>query len=144
VTTLALAAWLYALPLRPCTRSTAVVVARVALRVAPKYGVSARLLGLVACYESRGRKAVLYRNRNGSCDVGRWQINCPRCSVACRERYLPDHRNAGRAARILRAGRWVCARRPGLWYCRLLRPWCRYNPGSRRWCEAITRMWRPR
>jgi len=143
MTALALAAWLQALPVRPCTRSTARVVARVALRVAPKYRVPVKLLALVACYESRGRRSVVYRNTNGSCDIGRWQINCHRCSLQCRERYLPDHRNAGRAARILAAGWWVCKRSPGLWFCPT-RWYCRYNSGSRKWCRNITRMWRAR
>jgi len=142
LTAIALAAWLQALPVRPCSASTARVVARVALRVAPRYRVPVKLLALVACLESRGRKGVVYRNRNGSCDVGRWQVNCHRCSPQCRERYTPDLRSAGRAARILALG-WSICKRKGAWYCPK-RWWCRFNPGSKRWCTWATLMWRTR
>lgn len=139
MTAAALAAWLTALPVRPCYRAQALPVARQALRTARSYGLSPRLLGAVACYESRGERSTVGRNSNGSCDVGRWQVNCHRCSPQCRERYTPDRRNASRAARILRLGKGVCRRHPGLWFCRQGRWYCRYNSGSRRWCRHITR-----
>ena len=142
MTAATLAAWLVALPVRPCFKAHATNVARIALLVGRKSGVSPRLLGAVACYESRGRLRLLHRNVGASCDVGPWQVNCHRCSVQCRERYQPALRNAARAAFILRLGRALCRRRPGLWYCKQGRPHCRYNPGSRRWCRDVTRNWR--
>ena len=141
-----MAAWLVALPVRPCYRAQALPVARVALHTARRYGLSARLLGAVACYESRGKRSTVNMNSNGSCDVGRWQVNVPGCFLWGRARYASDRRNAGRAARVLRLGWAVCKRKPGTWYCKAQRPWCRYNPGSKRWCRNVTMMirWRAR
>ena len=110
--------------------------------VAHAYALPVRLLVAVVIVESRGHR-VIARNRGKGrkgCDVGAWQIHCPRCSRRCVRRY----RRAGawRAGYILAQGRYLCVRNKRmrrLRWCRRGAWWRWYNSASRVWARRVAR-----
>lgn len=124
-----------------CSYADARPIIRPLKAAAKQHRIDPLLLVAVVAHESRCRNDLVSRNRNGSCDVGAFQINVPGCQIQRVRRFLVRSEGAAQGAKILAMGRARCVSNWD-WYCRRGMWWARYNGKSKAWANSIRWKWR--